>query len=97
MGIHYLNGDLIADPALDFRKPEILLYEPQADGALRLVAIEYFVLDTGRDAAPRILGHSFQGPMTHGGTGPSHYDLHGWTVKGNPRSLFAQYNPSVSC
>jgi hypothetical protein len=42
-------------------------------------------------------GHSFQGPMTHGGTAPSHYDLHVWTVKGNPRGLFAQYNPSVSC
>jgi hypothetical protein len=97
MGIHYLNGDLIADPALDFRKPEILLYEPQADGALRLVGIEYFVLDTAQDAAPRILGRSFQGPMTHGGTAPSHYHLHVWTVKRNPRGLFAQYNPRVSC
>jgi hypothetical protein len=32
------------DPTLDHRKPEILLYEPQADGSLRLVGIEYFVL-----------------------------------------------------
>jgi hypothetical protein len=47
-GLHYANVDLIADPALDHRKPEILLYESQADGTLRLVAIEYFVLEPGR-------------------------------------------------
>ena len=39
------------------------------------------VLDTGQEKAPRILGHTFQGPMTHNGTAPSHYDLHVWTVQ----------------
>jgi hypothetical protein len=97
MGVHYVNVDLIADPALDHRKPEILLYEPQADGTLRLVAIEYFVLDTGQRSAPRILGQRFQGPMTHGGTAPRHYDLHVWSLKRNPRGTFAQYNPRLSC
>ena len=97
MGFHYVNVALIADPKLDHRKPEILLYEPQADGPPKLVAIEYMVLDTGQDAAPRILGRSFQGPMTHGGTAPSHYDLHLWAYERNPRGLFAQYNPRVSC
>lgn len=47
-----------------------------------------FVLETGQ---------RFQGPMTHGGTAPSHYDLHVWTVKRNPKGLFTQYNPRVSC
>jgi hypothetical protein len=97
MGIHYINGALLADPKLDHRKPDVLLYEPQADGTLRLVGIEYFVLDTGQETAPRILGRSFQGPMTHGGTAPSHYDLHVWTVERNPHGLFEQYNPRVSC
>ena len=97
MGIHYINVALIGDPKLDHRKPEILLYEPQADGTLRLVAIEWMVLDTGQDKAPRILGHEFQGPMTHNGTAPSHYDLHVWAYERNPRGTFAQYNPRVSC
>ena len=97
MGIHYVNVDLIVDPKTDHRKPEILLYEPQADGTLRLVGIEWMVLDTGQEKAPRILGHTFQGPMTHNGTAPSHYDLHVWTVKRNPRGTFEQYNPRVSC
>jgi hypothetical protein len=97
MGIHYVNVGLIADPKLDHRKPEILLYEPQADGTLRLVGIEWMVLDTGQDKAPRILGHTFQGPMTHNGTAPSHYDLHVWAYQRNPRGTFEQYNPRVRC
>jgi hypothetical protein len=97
MGIHYANVSLIADPKLDHRRPEILLYEPQADGKLRLVGIEYMVLDTGQEKAPRILGHTFQGPMTHNGTAPSHYDLHVWAYERNPRGTFEQYNPKVSC
>jgi hypothetical protein len=96
MGIHYINGALLGDPRIDYRKPEILLYEPQAGGSLRLVGIEYFVLETGQPA-PRILGQRFQGPMTHSGTAPSHYDLHVWAYKRNPRGLFEQYNPRVSC
>ena len=97
MGIHYVNVSLIADPKVDHRKPEILLYEPLADGTLRLVGIEWMVLDTGQDKAPRILGHTFQGPMTHNGTAPSHYDLHVWAYERNPRGTFEQYNPRVRC
>jgi hypothetical protein len=35
--------------------------------------------------------------MTHNGTAPSHYDLHVWTVERNPKGLFTEYNPNVSC
>ncbi len=96
MGVHYLNAALLGDPKLDLKKPELLLYEPQADGSMKLVAVEWMQLDTGQ-RAPRILGRRFQGPMTHNGTAPSHFDLHVWTVRQNPRGTFAQYNPRVSC
>lgn len=96
MGVHYINGKLLGDPRLDIRKPEVLLYEPQRNGSMKLVGVEYFVLDNGQ-RAPRILGQRFDGPMTHGGTAPSHYDLHVWTVRRNPRGVFAPYNPRVSC
>jgi hypothetical protein len=40
MGVHYVNGARMADGVLDPRPPRVLVYEPQADGALRLVAID---------------------------------------------------------
>src|SRR5262245_22330809 len=41
MGIHYQNTsiDLAATPAVD--KPPFLMYEPQQDGTMRLVGVEY--------------------------------------------------------
>src|SRR3954453_9086504 len=35
MGIHFANGDLVGDGALDVSHPEALLYEPK-DGKLQL-------------------------------------------------------------
>ena len=96
MGVHYLNGALLGDPKLDIRKPELLLYEPQEDGGMKLVGVEWMQLDTGQ-RAPRIMGRRFQGPMNHNGTAPWHFDLHVWTIRKNPRGTFAQYNRRVSC
>ena len=44
MGQHYANGDLVGDPAVDPLHPEVLVYEPLADGKLKLVALEYVQL-----------------------------------------------------
>jgi hypothetical protein len=96
MGVHYLNGALLGDPRLDIRKPELLLYEPQEDGGMKLVGVEWMQLDTGQ-RAPRIMGRRFHGPMNHNGTAPWHFDLHVWTIRKNPRGTFAQYNRRVSC
>lgn len=96
MGVHYINGALLGDPKLDIRKPELLLYEPQADGSMKLVGVEWMQLDTGQ-RAPRLFGRRFDGPMNHNGTAPWHFDLHVWTVRKNPRGTFAQYNQRVSC
>ena len=102
MGIHYLNGKLIADGRIDPLKPEILLYAPKKGGGLALVAVEWFKLDADNDAAtvekaPKVHGATFDGPMDHDGTAPVHYDLHMWLYAKNPKGLFAQYNPRVSC
>ena len=40
MGQHYVNGDLVGDPAIDPLHPEVLVYEPMPDGSLRLVGVE---------------------------------------------------------
>lgn len=44
MGIHYVNGPLTRDLAIDPQQPEILLYIPGEDGALKLIGVEYFVV-----------------------------------------------------
>ena len=101
MGFHYENPALMADPAVDADRPEILLYAPGADGGLELVAVEYFkaAADAGDGAiAPSLYGHTFDGPMPghHPGMG-THYDLHVWVWQDNPSGTFAQFNPDVSC
>ena len=42
MGIHAPNLTLLFDPAVEPARPELLLYEPKANGGYRLVGVEYF-------------------------------------------------------
>jgi hypothetical protein len=102
-GIHYVNSRLAQNPALDVRRPELLIYEPTSNGELRLGAVEYFKADadgklsTSRDR-PRLFGRPFQGPMKgHAPGQPVHYDLHVWLWKKNPRGIFVPFNPAASC
>ena len=44
MGMHFVNGALVGDGVIDASKPEIVLYEPQADGRLKLIGADYLVL-----------------------------------------------------
>ena len=103
MGIHYANEKLIADGKLDITRPEILVYQPTADGELRLGALEYFQVDgdqdlTTADDKPSLYGLPFDGPMLGHEPGmPIHYDMHVWLYKHNPAGTFASWNPRVSC
>lgn len=103
MGVHAVNPALIADPAIDPLRPEVLLYLPDADGKLRLVGVEYLKADADGSLAtdddrPSVLGQAFDGPMPgHNPTMPVHYDLHVWLWEANPAGLFAMFNPSIAC
>ena len=98
MGVHLENPALMADPALDIRRPEILNYEIKPNGRLRLVALEYFEAASQTATAPVLFGQTFDGPMPghHPGM-PVHYDVHVWLWKTNPSGMFAQFNPNVHC
>jgi hypothetical protein len=102
MGIHYVQPQLAAQPP-DYRKPAMLTYEPQPNGRLRLVALEYFKVaadQTGKDDSdrPYVFQQPFDGPMAGHSPGmPVHYDLHVWLWKHNPSGLFAMWNPNVRC
>jgi hypothetical protein len=101
MGVHFLNPGLFG-PEPDPLAPQILVYEPDAEGQLHLVAAEWFIpLATGVEGRPELLGQPFNGPMEgHEPLIPKevhHYDLHVWLFKENPDGLFHRTNPDVSC
>jgi hypothetical protein len=121
MGIHYSRPDLLGitgppDPRVtgtgthtDFRRPGVLIYEPQADGSLALVAIENLVFIEAWEAAGNRQPPSFRGvaydrmvddpatPVDEAHMFAPHYDLHMWLYRDNPRGMFAQLNPNATC
>lgn len=122
MGIHYFRPDLLgitAPPAprvdgtgthTDFRNPSVLIYEPQADGSLELVAVENLVFakawreKTGSSAPPTFHGVPYDSMTDDPATALDeahmfmpHFDRHVWIYRTNPRDVFAQFNPAVSC
>ena len=94
MGLHYGNTSLINGTAR-VDQPELLLYEPESNGRLRLVAVEYIIPYTfhSRDAAPPVLfGQKFvQNDVFQ------LWGLHAWVWKDNPSGIFANWNPTVNC
>ena len=101
MGVHFLNPRLFG-PVPDPMAPQLLVYEPDGQGKLNLVAAEWFIpLATGVEGRPELFGQPFQGPMEgHEPLIPKevhHYDLHVWLFKENPAGLFNATNPDVSC
>jgi hypothetical protein len=120
MGIHYANGARLGitqteplvsgnDGVVDPEKPEIMIYEPQADGGMKLVAVEYLVFEAAWKAAgntnpPTLFGQEFVYMKDNPATSPHeahgfepHYELHVWLYRDNPAGMFAEFNPSVAC
>ena len=50
MGVHYVKGDLVKNPAIDAKRPEALVYAPDKRGGLHLAALEYVVIKSDWDA-----------------------------------------------
>ena len=100
MGVHFLNTANVG-PTLDPTKPQILLYE-EVNGKLKLTAAEWFMPEAvANGKAPEIFGQKLYGPMPgHEPIMPaefSHYDLHVWLWKNNPRGVFTSTNSAVKC
>lgn len=94
MGFHYGNLSLI-DGTAHVDKPQLLLYEPEKNGRLRLVAVEYIIPYTfhSRAAAPPTLfGQPFQQVDAF-----QLWGLHAWVWEDNPSGMFANWNPRVNC
>jgi hypothetical protein len=103
MGMHFVNMDLV-DGEIDVAHPEIVLYEPQPHGRLRLTGVDYLVpkeaweADPAHTGPPELMGqlfHLFDAPNRFGL--PAFYTLHVWAWKDNPNGTFTNWNPDVSC
>ena len=121
MGIHYVRPDLLGitgppNPRVngtstytDFNKPAILIYEPQADESLQLVAVENLVFIKAWEAAGNTKPPTYQGvPYDKMADDPKteideahnfepHYDRHVWIHRENPNGVYAQFNPNATC
>lgn len=121
MGIHFFRPDLLGITAppnprvdgngthTDWSRPSILIYEPQADGSLELVAIENLVFQAAWHAAgnserPSIHGRQWDRMQDDPATPADeahgfepHYDQHIWLYRDNPRGRYEPFNPNVTC
>ena len=125
MGLHYVRRDLLGLPPkishpgsgrvhgtgthTDFRRPAMLVYEPQSDGTLQLVAVENLVFAEAWHRASGSKPPTFHGqdwpllkddPTTkvdeaHGWE--PHYEQHLWVLRGNPNGALSPFNPKVTC
>jgi hypothetical protein len=121
MGVHYFKPDVLGITAppnpkvsgigihTDFLKPSILIYEPQANGSLELVAVENLAFADAWKTAGHVNPPSFHGvaynfmaddPATAADDAHQfapHWDRHVWIYRDNPNGVFAPFNPKVSC
>jgi hypothetical protein len=100
MGVHYIHPDRAGDGKLVLTEPDVLMYEPQADGSAQVVAVEYIVFekDWAGETLPSFLGQKLH-RKTMVGVHPvdPFYEMHLWHWRHNPGGLFADWNPYVSC
>jgi hypothetical protein len=96
MGFHFGKGSAINNPTVNQLEPEALLYEPQKNGRLRLVGVEFLVPYTlvprSSPTPPTAFGQTFKQNDTF-----QVWALHVWAWKNNPSGIFADWNPDVTC
>ena len=110
MGLHYINQELLGKGEVDVMHPQIVIYEPQADGHLKLIGADYLVFAdkwdskpnhkdaNGNVIAPKLMGqlfHYFETPNRF--ALPAFYTLHVWAWKENPEGAFVNWHPNVDC
>lgn len=95
MGFHYLNPAL-ADGTFDLLKPEVILYVPDDNGDLQMVAVEFSIAPED----PNNHGNPPEGltgniDEWHFNEEIGHWQLHVWTIMENPDGIFASFNPAI--
>jgi hypothetical protein len=89
----YVNIERLMDGVIDPESPDALIYEPARDGSLHLVGVEFAIPKAmAGGVPPTFLGTTFQSEDEFGV-----FALHAWVWRNNPKGLFAETNPRVSC
>jgi hypothetical protein len=93
MGFHYADATLI-DGAVEVTHPEVLLYEREGNGRMRLVGVEWIIpFDQWHSAEPpTLMGKPLMRNFTF-----NVWALHAWIWKNNPKGILADWNPNVRC
>lgn len=93
MGYHYAHP-LLIDAVVQEFAPEALLFEPQKNGNMRFVGVEYIVPFTAwtQPAPPVLHGLTFQANQEF-----QVWALHVWVGEHNPAGIFMNWNPRVHC
>ena len=93
----------------DFLEPAVVIYEPQSDGSLELVAVENLVFREAWEAAGHTSPPSFNAvqynlmedlldtEVDEAHMFEPHHDLHVWLYRDNPNGMFEPFNPAVTC
>jgi hypothetical protein len=101
MGIHYVNPSLL-NGTINVTTPQALIYEPQPNGQMKLVGVEYIA-----DQATWLQNNS--GPPVLDGrvfllvgypnrfTINAFFELHVWAWRDNPQGSFVDWNDRVTC
>lgn len=90
MGLHYLNGTKVG--TLNVSQPQLLMYEPQQNGTMKLVGVEFIVPGAPADPPPVLFDQAMHYNATFGV-----WVLHVWAWQSNPRGIYADWNPQVTC
>lgn len=95
MGHHYLNP-ILADGNFELLNPEFILYAPDNDGNMQMVAIEYGIAPSDVEN-PGNPPEGFTGDkdVWHFNEIIGMWTLHVWTQLENPDGIFASHNPAI--
>ena len=93
MGFHFMKRAIV-DSVIDFRKPEVLVYNKDQDGTFKLVAVEYvYPLHLSPTLPPE--GFTGSADVWERNTDFDLWTLHAWVWQFNPAGVFNPTNPLV--
>ena len=104
MGVHLVLPARISSGVLDPTQPQALIYEPMPNGTMRLVGVEFIVLESvwvgnnPNGGVPALEGNllNYIGAPNRYGL-PAFYEMHVWAWQNNPHGSYADWNPQVTC
>src|SRR5215469_5827374 len=104
MGVHLVLPARISGGVLNAERPEALIYVPMSNGGMRLVGVEFIVLESVWAAknpaggVPTLDGNLLNyvaAPNRYGL--PAFYEIHVWAWESNPQGSYADWNTHVTC